>query len=344
MKHWIWTHTAAEKGPEDWKRQFARFREAGLHAAAVIVFNGRQASFGSSRLPVEAPLLEQMLPLAAAVDLELHAWIVALRCNAEPVQRAHPEWFSVNRNGDSSLDKPPYIGSYQWLCPSRPEVREWLRDTVAELAAYDGLAGIHLDYIRHPDVILPAQLQPKYNLVQDREFPQFDFCYCTVCRDAFKRLEGVNPLELDDPPAEEAWVRFRHDGIRETVALCSATARAASKSITAAVFATPVLARRFVRQDWPSWDLDAVLPMIYHNYYDEPAEWVAQASREGVEALAGRMALYSGLFVRELSPPQLSRTIEESLAAGAAGISLFSHRAVTDDHWSALRQALTELE
>jgi len=341
MKNWIWIHPNATEGAEDWKRQFALMRECGLHAVSAIVYTGRHALYGSSLHPVVAPLLEQMIPLATDAGLELHAWIVCLRCNADSVHRVHPDWFSVSRNGESSLDKPPYIPSYQWLCPSRPEVREWLCGTVAELGSYDGLTGVHLDYIRHPDVILPAQLQPKYGLVQDREFPKFDFCYCDVCREAFGKLEGIDPLHIEDPPAHEAWARFRHASVRDTVALAAATARGAGKAVTAAVFATPKLARGFVRQDWPSWDLDGVLPMIYHNYYDRPASWIAPATREGVDALAGKMPLYSGLFVRELTPQQLSTAVEESMDAGASGIALFSGGAVTDDHWSALRTALT---
>jgi len=29
------------------------------------------------------------------------------------------------------------------------------------------------------------------------------------------------------------------------------------------------LAKKLVRQDWTRWDLDAVLPMLYHNFYNE---------------------------------------------------------------------------
>ena len=342
MKHWIWTHPTAEEGPEDWKQQFARFRDAGLHAATVLVFNGREAIYGSGHLPVSAPQLEQMLPVAAAAGLELHAWIVALRCNAESLQQQHPEWYSVSRNGDSSLAKPPYIPSYQWLCPSRPEVREWLGDTVTELAAYDGLAGIHLDYIRHPDVILPAQLQPKYGLVQDREFAEYDFCYCDVCREEFRHQQGVDPVSIEDPAGHESWVRFRCDSVKDTVAVAAEAARSAGKTITAAVFATPTLSRKFVRQDWPQWDLDAVLPMIYHYYYNEPPGWVGEATGEGVAELAGVMPLYSGLFVSQLSPPELRQAAEGALSGGASGISLFSHRAMSHEHWPELKIALSQ--
>ena len=282
-----------------------------------------------------------MLPVAAAEGVEVHAWIVTLQCNADPVVEAHPEWFSVSRNGDSCLEKPPYIDSYRWLCPSHPEVREYVGRTVAELAGYSELTGIHLDYIRHPDVILPEALQPKYDLVQDREFPEFDFCYCEVCRDAFGRQEGIDPLELEDPASHDAWKDFRYEGIRNVVAGAAEVAHAAGKLLSAAVFATPEMARTFVRQDWPRWDVDAVLPMIYHFYYARPVEWIEEATRQGVEALAGERPLYSGLFIPGLSPEELPRAVEHARSGGAAGISIFSHRAMTEYHWPALEQALS---
>ena len=280
------------------------------------------------------------MPIAAAEGLELHAWVVALRCNMTSIQQAHPEWFSVSRNGESCLEKPPYVRYYRWLCPSRPEVSDFVRKIVAELVAYTELKGVHLDYIRHPDVILPEVLQPKYNLVQDCEFPQFDFCYCPVCREAFRQQEGMDPLEMEDPSTNRAWTRFRYEGIRRIVAGAAESAHAADKVLSAAVFATPELARTYVRQDWPRWDLDAVLPMIYHFYYGKPVAWIEEATKEGVEALGGKCPLYSGLFIPALSPDELPQAVEYALKGGAAGISLFSHRAMTEAHWSVLTRAL----
>ena len=55
---------------------------------------------------------------AHAAGLVLHRWVWALnRSGDAQVKAEHPEWFSVNRNGESSLTKPPYVGYYQWLCP-----------------------------------------------------------------------------------------------------------------------------------------------------------------------------------------------------------------------------------
>ena len=91
-------------------------------------------------------------------------------------QENHPEWFTVSRNGDSCLENPPYVGYYKWVCPSREPVREYLRGLVDELAADTQVDGVHLDYVRHCDVILPRGLWETYDLVQDVEHQRLSAC------------------------------------------------------------------------------------------------------------------------------------------------------------------------
>jgi len=50
-----------------------------------------------------------------------------------------------------------------------------------------------------PDVILAEGLWAKYDLVQDKEYPQFDYCYCETCRNKFQKLEGIDPLKIKEP-------------------------------------------------------------------------------------------------------------------------------------------------
>ena len=62
-----------------------------------------------------------------------------------------------------------------------------------ESVKISGLTGIHLDYVRYVDVILGADLQPKCNLKQDRQFPEFDYGYHPNAREGFKELFGMGP-------------------------------------------------------------------------------------------------------------------------------------------------------
>lgn len=123
----------------------------------------------------------------------------------------------VSRERQDSLTHPPYVGYYKWLCPTRLPVREYLAGIMDTVAATDGIDAVHLDYIRHPDVILPRNLWEQYGLVQDHEMATFDFCYCEVCRERFERESGRDPLWLTDPTSDVEWRAFRWRMVSETV-------------------------------------------------------------------------------------------------------------------------------
>ncbi len=305
MKNWIWTDGGERTEPAEQERRFKRFREAGIHAVLFSSFN------------------PDVLARAKAQGLETHAWTWALCRGDKELLEKHPDWYDVNRRGDSAADKPAYVGYYHFLCPSREEVRDYLAKIVTDLGDTADLDGIHLDYIRYPDVILPVALWKKYNLVQNEELPQFDYCYCEVCRSAFKRQTGEDPLRLPDPPAQAAWRQYRYDSVTRLVNHLVGVGHGKGKQMTAAVFPTPTLARKLVRQDWVRWNLDAVLPMVYHSFYNEKPEWIEGAVREGVGALPKDRPLYAGLYLPDLSGADFNRAVDFAMAGGAKGVSLF---------------------
>ena len=337
LKNWVWIPTRLNRSAEDWKRQFALMRESGVRAILPEIFNGKEAFFESGRLPVKAPWLETLLPLARAEGLEVHAWMWAMPCMIETVLKAHPDWYNVNANGESAADKPAYVSYYRFLDPGRPEVREFVRDTVKELAGIPELAGIHLDYIRHPDAILPKALWKKYNIVQDRVYPAYDYGYSSYEREQFKRGYGVDPMEIKDAKLQKAWFQFRLDMVTGLVNdYLVPAAHAKGKLITAAVFPGPGIARTHVRQDWARWNLDAFLPMLYHTFYEQGPQWVGEQTREGVRTV--KQPLYSGVFVGGMDEAAFTETVRIALNAGASGVSIFSDGGMDEVKWKALRK------
>ena len=320
---WTWVHGNRDYDAAEWQRRFARLKEAGLDAVLV--------GGGDIGLVSDA---------ARAEGLVYHRWFWTLNRNGDEwAQTNHPEWFTVSRNLESSLEQPPYVGYYKWVCPSREPVREYLGGLVADLATNPAVDGVHLDYVRHCDVILPRGLWETYDLVQDTELPEFDFCYCDVCREQFAALDGRDPLDIPDPPADEAWRRFRWDSVTATVRDLAEAVHGHGKPITAAVFPTPTIARRLVRQAWDEWPLDRVFPMLYHSFYLEDIPWIGDGVREGVAAL-GSTPLNSGLYLPALEPAELGEAVVTAREAGAAGVSLFEMHGLTDAHLAALREAL----
>jgi len=202
------------------------------------------------------------------------------------------------------------------------------------------LNGIHLDYIRHPDAILPKGLWKKYGIVQDQVYPQYDYGYSEYERKQFEKKYDVDPIrigrhEVKDPKLEKEWFQFQLDMVVDLVNdYLAPAAKSAHKTITAAVFPGPSLAREVVRQDWQRFQLDGFLPMLYNTFYETGPDWVGAMTREAVHAVT--QPIYSGLFVGGMTSANLTQEIRISSDAGAAGVSLFSLDAMDDPLWKAV--------
>ncbi|HEY1112608.1 MAG TPA: family 10 glycosylhydrolase [Chitinophagaceae bacterium] len=289
-KHWVWTRPDPKDSDENLRELYKRYYAAGVRG---IFFEADS---------------EKHFRAAKQQKLEAHRWMWTLNRGEQSLLQAHPEWYSVNRKGESCADKPPYVNYYRWLCPSREEVAQYLEGQVRDVLDKDYVDGIHLDYVRFCDVILPVNLWDKYKIEQTRELPEYDYCYCPVCQFKFKEWRGVQIKEVEYPEENLSWRLFRYNAVTKVVNRLAAIAQSYKKPITAAVFPTPEVARRIVRQDWVAWNLSGVCPMIYHGFYKEGVAWIGDAVQEGVRALRQKFPLYAGLYLRIFkTPPNCSR-------------------------------------
>lgn len=308
LKHWVWENPDLQEIEKSLKEKYERFYQAGIRG----MFFEHDS--------------EKHFRIAKKAGLEAHRWMWTMNRGEKELLENHPEWYAVSRNGDSCATKPPYVNYYRWLCPSKPEVLAYLEDQVQQILKKDYVDGIHLDYIRYCDVILPVNLWPNYNIVQQKELPEYDFCYCETCRSNFKEMHGVDPLELEYPDQSLSWRQYRYDRITKVVNQLAKLAHKNGKPITAAVFPTPEVARRIVRQDWTNWNLDGICPMIYHGFYREQADWIGTAVAEGIHFLCGRFPVYAGIYLPDFkSENELEIGIKAALQNGASGISFFGN-------------------
>lgn len=336
--NWMWLRPNLKWSDDEWKKQLDKIRAAGIEAILPEVYNSTHALFDHPSFPVKERFLERLLPLAKAADLQVHAWMWTMPLCNPTYKKDHPDWYAVNRKGESAHDQPAYVGYYNFMCPCHPEVPAFVQRNVEALARIEDLDGVHLDYVRLPDAILAKALQPKYGIVQDKEYPEYDYCYSTFCREQFKEQSGIDPMDIENPQEHKAWNQFRYDAISNIVNnFAVPTAHKYGKKITAAVFPN----WQSVRQQWHRWNLDAFLPMLYHNFYDENPRWI----KEQVEAALGRMEearpVYSGLYMPALpTADELALAIDLAKAGGAKGISLFDFPAIKDVHWKVLASKL----
>ena len=192
------------------------------------------------------------------------------------------------------------------------------------------------DYMRLPDVILPRALWEQYGLVQDRELPPYDFCYCERCLKLFAEQYGRAPLE--DPTQDAEWREFRLASVaRLANALCDEI-RLRNKYAACAVFPTPEIAARLVRQDWSRFRLDLALPMDYYSFYAEPRSWLGRVLSEARRQTQDRFELAPGLHLPDVRPDELPRELDLLYRGGARRIALVGDSASTPEHAAALRR------
>jgi hypothetical protein len=267
--------------------------------------------------------------------VEVHTWMWTTNRGDDWIRKNHPDWYMVSRSGKSCFDKPPYVDYYRWISPVIPGVQRYLEDRVAELAAHPAVSGVHLDYVRYPDVILPDALWEHYGLDQTEELPDYDFCYSEHTRAAFKKECGRDPIEIADPATDQEWLHWRQETVTKLVKRLAKVAHAHEKLITAAVFPTPSLARKICRQDWDKWPLDAAAPMVYNSFYNAPVKWIGDCIREDIEAAT--FPIYAGLYMPALSKlDDFKDAIRLARKRGAVGLSLFG--GVDDAHWKVLEE------
>lgn len=327
FKYWTWITANAQKSDDEYRTEFRKYKENGIDAVLI-------------NTETNPELLRKFVPLAKEAGLELHAWMFTMNRPGDRIAQEHPEWYAVSRDGKSTFDDPPYVDYYKWLCPTREESRNHVLSLVEGLAKVEGVESVHLDYIRFSDIFLPIGLLPKYNLEQEEELAEFDFCYCDVCVAEFEKEHHKNPRDFENPALDMEWKQFRLNRVKDVVDAAFDIAKANGKQLTAAVFPYPEMADHMVRQRWDKWKVDAVFPMVYHQFYNEELDWIGFVTWQGVQDLEGKnTSLHTGIFLPDMTGDEVSKAIKLSKENGARGVSFFDGNAMKPEHLQAIKNS-----
>jgi uncharacterized lipoprotein YddW (UPF0748 family) len=264
------------------------------------------------------------IPVAHKYGIEVYAWLwtMNLEHDRDAMVKAHPEWFSVNRKGESLADHAAYVNYYKFMCPALPEVREHIRKKIVAYCEVEGLNGIAIDYHRFVDVVLPTSLWPKYGIVQDREYPDWDYGYHPAMIQLFVSKYGYDPRELEDPATDEQWLQFRCDQITEVANEIATVVHSYGKVMAASPFPTPKMSRKMVRQDWGKWNLDIVFPMVYYGFYTGDVSFISDCTIENVRDKNPMTTLYCGMS--GVNGPEMFNCMDAALNNGAQGIAIYT--------------------
>jgi uncharacterized lipoprotein YddW (UPF0748 family) len=303
-----WTNPGGEFDKDKWDAKLATYDSLGI---SEILVGGNPEFYN------------QLIPLATEKGMKIHAWMWTLNRPGDTIANKHPEWYAVNREGKNSLEYRAYVNYYQWLSPFHPEAREHIKNNVRKLTKVKGLASIHLDYVRYVDVILGADLQPKYNLVQTTEMPEYDYGYHPIAREGFKKIFGKDPLDFKHPELSTEWRQYRLNAVSSLVNELVDIAHQSNHKMTAAVFPFPEMSRQMVRQPWDDFHLDSAYPMVYNNFYRENVNWIGFAIEQGINKVD--FPIYAGLYNPALKDPKdLEKAIRLVKNKGAKGFSIFT--------------------
>jgi len=254
-------------------------------------------------------------PLAVAVraalvsGVQLHAWLNLMPGwsgdrppdDVDQLYHAHAGWFLRDASGEREpLAKQRYAG----LNPCLPEVRAYLADLCAEVARVEGLAGLHLDYVRLTSGDEPGGI--------DR-FPD----------DALTRTRFAIDKGLEASTSPAAYRAWKVACVTDLVEQVRARVRGEPLLLSAAVLADPGRALASA-QDWPDWArrglVDVVVPMAYATD-DGTFKRLVRLDR----AAAGTCALVVGVgLFKHDDPLQTVRQMELAQQLGARGVALFS--------------------
>lgn len=304
------------------------------------------------------PLVERMsredilrfVEAAHRYELEFHAWMVNNKPGGEirdgDFLSRNKDWFVVNKNGTSSADVFLFGGSYPWYCPTSEGFRQFQLERIGPFASIAGLQGLHLDFIRYPDIF---RYEGSRAYERD-EVPEYSFCYCDRCRRIYYSEVGLDPLDIPLDPEDEryqAWTRWRYERITAEVREIR-EALPSELALSAAVFPTPDIARRNVLQDWPAWGdlLDHLCTMIYTPVqWGRPLAWIETATKEGKQELQGFCKLYAGFghVVEERRPGELREGILAARRGGADGALVFRYPGPTPEMMREIRQTNEEI-
>ena len=326
---------------ETLKRDFKLWRQKGVTGVCF------DAGTDCNRIALAARLAHE-------AGLEYHAWVSTM------AQKGLPrEWYTVSRMGLNASEHPAYGGENTTLDPRNREVHKYLVRTLGQIASIKDVDGVQLGYARYADVVLPQGLSTYYGLTMNGEFAPADYCYCADCTRIFQDATGIDINSVADPSKIAAWAQFRCDALTDLVNELCTVVHAQGKKVGADVYPGPMgEAKQMVRQEWEKWNVDAVYPLNYNDFYAELPSWIGLATREEARVMQGKdVAVYSSLMIcgdweRKISetdldhaglvPSQMRDAIVGSITNGASGIRLYAPAGMTETHWKAFAQAMQE--
>ena len=345
---YLWVLRNSLVDPADIPKLVARAKAMKVKGLIVQVVGRGDGWYRSDLLPYPEPIRErgrdplgELVPLAHAEGLEVHAWMnccLVWSGKKPPVDprhviRAHPEWVARLEDGRpmtsmSAREREKRMVEGVFVSPAHPGVRTWLANVAKEIAARYPVDGIHLDYIRQPSVAIG-----------------FD----PTSRARFALEYGADPAmfaRLPQPErgrADSAWSAFQAAQVTAIVREVRDSLNAVRPGIelSAAVLADTLTAVKRNRQSWSAWLRDGLLDRAFAMCYAPMVQTVMQ-QLAAMSSQVGTLRLVPGIAVYNTPPSTAAAKIRGARELGFGTIALYSYDSLWEkqDLWDRLRSFL----
>jgi uncharacterized lipoprotein YddW (UPF0748 family) len=329
-----------------------RSARLGVTDLFVQVYRGGRAFYPADPSIERAPTvgrsegdpLSLLIHEAHARGMRVHAWVNVLslstRRDAKLLADLGREAIHVDRRGRSLLDYPDFdlpepdrrfyrMGTPGlYLDPAVASVRARLVTTFRDLITrYPTLDGLHLDYIRHPD-LLPFIPGSRFGV-------GLEFGYGASSRARYRQETGKpDPIEGAPPGvvrASDSWDAWRREQVTTLVEEIGAAVRGIHPGLLLTAAVIPYVERCYLSlaQDWPHWlatgALDRAIPMVY-----TLDDQLLRYQLEGYRGLTGSDRIWPGLgvWLFASNPSHSLAQLDELRRVGFSGEVLFSDDAI----------------
>jgi len=327
-------------------RRLVEFATANHYTDLFVQVRGRGDAYYNSSIVPRATLLprgaydplKDILPLAHAKGIKVHAWVnmyLAWSARNLPADPAHivnrrPNWVEVNGRGKNDIEFVHENGRNGregiYLSPANAAVNDYLLSVIDELLQNYSIDGIHLDYFRY----------------QDR-----DYGYNRGARKKFLMKYNVDPItlgngkgsywyRLNPEDKEKYWVlwnEFRRDELTEFVNRIHKDVQKIKPQakLSVAVKPNPEIARTRFFQDWVNWlkddKVDFVVPMNYAKSDHDFLHRIAIMRSEDLPV----DKIYMGIATYNQNSLSSSTKISKARQAGFNNLVIFSYDTYEQD-------------
>jgi uncharacterized lipoprotein YddW (UPF0748 family) len=267
--------------------------------------------------------MQEMMDLGQKYNITVVPWVWVYFVGVDrfpSLINSRHDWLAVSRKGKFASEIET---GFHYFCPSRPEVREYWLQIYEHMINHYGVKNLQLDYIRYPG-------EPWTN----------DYCYCSVCRENFKKQYNADPLDITpsgNPDMWEKWDRYRENNVNTFVE--AVHNKFPNINSSADVVPDQDYSLKTKKQNWSKWLDKDWLKTVYIMAYTSDVELVGsyidymsdkiKDSQRGVAGLGPYAGMKAEILIEE---------IELARIKGIDGSCLFIYNALSDEQKYALRK------